>query len=136
MATCRRKELAQFLPGHPMASSASADAQARLDGALNSAPLGAPLVALISYAYLRLLGARGVADATHGALLNANYLASRLSPHYSVLFQNRAGFVAHEFIIDCRPFKALGIEAIDIAKRLQDYGSSAFKQHSDHIRNS
>ena len=108
-----------------MAASARAQV-ARADGAVNSAPLGSPLVALISYAYVRLLGARGLADATHGALLNANYLAARLAPHYSVLFQNRAGIVAHEFIIDCRPFKALGIEAIDIAKRLQDYGSNRF----------
>jgi glycine dehydrogenase len=72
-----------------------------------------------------MMGAEGLTQATRVAILNANYMAKRLEPHYPVLYRGEHGRVAHEFILDCRPFKKSGVEAEDIAKRLMDYGFHA-----------
>ncbi|HET8645319.1 MAG TPA: glycine dehydrogenase (aminomethyl-transferring), partial [Vicinamibacteria bacterium] len=79
----------------------------------------------ISWMYVGMMGPDGLKRATEVAILNANYMAARLAPHYPVLYTGRSGRVAHEFIVDCRPFKAAGIEVEDIAKRLMDYGFHA-----------
>ncbi|ROT41014.1 glycine dehydrogenase [Sodiomyces alkalinus F11] len=114
---CVKKHLAPFLPGlHP------ADGQAMI----SSAPYGSAGILPIPWAYNSLMGDKGLRLATKMAILNANYLLSRLKPHYKVLYTNEAGRCAHEFILDARPFaKTAGVEAIDIAKRLQDYGFHA-----------
>merc|ERR1712066_722718 len=86
---------------------------------------GSPLVLAISWAYIKMLGAQGLRESSQLAILNANYMKSRLECEYNVLFKGENGFCAHEFIIDIRPFKEFGIEAIDVAKRLQDFGLHA-----------
>jgi glycine dehydrogenase len=114
--------LAPFLPGHPFLSSPDRRSQP----ALAAAPWGSASILLISYAYIRLLGANGVTDATRYAILNANYLKSRLEGHYPVLFTGQNGRVAHEVIFDLRDFKhSAGITETDVAKRLMDYGFHA-----------
>jgi glycine dehydrogenase len=90
-----------------------------------SAPWGSASILLISYAYIRMLGAQGVTDATRFAILNANYIKSRLEKHYDVLYTRANGRVAHEMIFDLRAFKAKGVEEGDVAKRLMDYGFHA-----------
>ena len=111
-----------FLPGHPLDAVGGDEA---ID-AVSGAPFGSALIHLISYAYIRLLGPEGLKRSTEVAILNANYLRAKLEGHYDVLFKGNAGNVAHEMIIDCRPFKATaGIEVTDIAKRLIDYGFHA-----------
>ncbi|ROW16382.1 hypothetical protein VPNG_02728 [Cytospora leucostoma] len=95
-------------------------------GLISSAPYGSASILPISWAYNMLMGAAGLKKATQMTLLNANYLLSRLRPHYQILYTNEHGRCAHEFILDARPFSAsAGVEAIDIAKRLQDYGFHA-----------
>lgn len=95
-------------------------------GLISSAPYGSASILPISWAYNMLMGAAGLKKATQLTLLNANYLLSRLRPHYPILYTNAHGRCAHEFILDARPFAAsAGVEAIDIAKRLQDYGFHA-----------
>ncbi|KAF3768745.1 glycine dehydrogenase [Cryphonectria parasitica EP155] len=95
-------------------------------GLVSSAPYGSASILPISWAYNMLMGAEGLKRATQATLLNANYLLSRLRPHYPILYTNTHGRCAHEFILDARPFAATaGVEAIDIAKRLQDYGFHA-----------
>jgi glycine dehydrogenase len=114
--------LVPFLPGHAL------DAVGGEQGidAVSAAPFGSALIHLISYAYIRLLGPVGLKRSTEVAILNANYLRSRLEGHYDVLYKGNRGEVAHEMILDCRPFKAsAGIEVTDIAKRLIDYGFHA-----------
>jgi glycine dehydrogenase len=92
-------------------------------GPISAAPWGSASILPISWAYLQMMGDDGIKKATQIALLNANYMMFRLKDHYSILYTNKNGRCAHEFIIDCRPFQATsGIEAIDIAKRLHDYG--------------
>jgi glycine dehydrogenase len=93
--------------------------------AISAAPWGSALVCLISYAYIRMLGAEGLTQATRVAILNANYLKERLQEAYPVLYTGEMGRAAHEMIIDCRPFKKHGVEVTDIAKRLMDYGFHA-----------
>jgi glycine dehydrogenase len=110
--------LAPFAPGHPLAADAPA-------GAVSAAPWGSASILPISWMYIGMMGADGLRRATEAAILNANYMAARLSPHYPVLYSGRGGRVAHEFIVDCRPFKRVGIEVEDIAKRLMDYGFHA-----------
>lgn len=89
---------------------------------VSAAPFGSASILPISWAYIKLMGATGLLKATEIALLNANYMKKRLEPHYPILYTNNKDKCAHEFILDMRPFKASsGIEAIDIAKRLQDY---------------
>jgi glycine dehydrogenase len=110
--------LAPFLPGHPLRDDAPA-------GAVSAAPWGSASILPISWMYIGMMGPDGLKKATELAILNANYMAARLRPHYPVLYTGRGGHVAHEFIVDCRPFKAAGIEVEDIAKRLMDYGFHA-----------
>ena len=91
--------------------------------ALSAAPYSSALILLISLGYCRMLGADGMKASTEAAILNANYLKSRLEKHYPVLYSGKNGTVAHEMILDCRSFKeSAGIEVMDIAKRLIDYG--------------
>ncbi len=118
---CVNEKLAPYLPGHPLVPTGGNQAI----GAVNSAPWGSASILLISYAYIRMLGAVACTDASRVAILNANYLAGRLSEHYPILYRGENGRVAHEFIIDLRPFKSLGIEVEDLAKRLIDFGFHA-----------
>jgi glycine dehydrogenase len=114
--------LAPFLPGHPVIATGGEKA----GGAVSAAPFGSPMILPISWAYIRMMGAEGLAYATKVAILNANYIAFRLRDHYPVLYAGRDGTVAHECIIDPRPLKqTAGVEAGDIAKRLMDYGFHA-----------
>jgi glycine cleavage system P protein (glycine dehydrogenase) len=113
--------LAPFLPGHPLVSTGGKDAIASGAGA----PWGSASILVISYGYIRMLGASGLTDATRYAILNANYIKSRLERHYAVLYTNARGRVAHEMIFDLRRFKSAGIDEIDVAKRLMDYGFHA-----------
>ncbi|TSE11049.1 MULTISPECIES: aminomethyl-transferring glycine dehydrogenase [Aquimarina] len=118
---CVAKQLAPFLPGNPIISTGGDQAIT----AISAAPWGSALACLISYGYITMLGAGGLKQATEYAILNANYIKERLDGHYSVLYVGEKGRAAHEMIIDCRPFKANGIEVTDIAKRLMDYGFHA-----------
>jgi glycine dehydrogenase len=114
--------LAPYLPGHPIVKTGGE----RAIHALSAAPWGSASILLISYAYMKMLGGNGMTDATRYAILNANYIKSRLEPHYSVLYTRKNGRVAHEMIFDLRPLKqASGIEEGDVAKRLMDYGFHA-----------
>jgi glycine dehydrogenase len=116
------EHLAAFLPGHPVTGLGTASSM----GAVSAAPYGSPSILTISWAYIALMGADGLKRATEVAILNANYMAKRLEDHYPVVFRGRNGRVAHEFIVDLRPFKdSAGIEAEDVAKRLMDYGFHA-----------
>ena len=109
--------LAPFLPQHPDHPDA---------GAVSAAPYGSASILPISYAYILLMGEAGLRRATEIAILNSNYIAARLAPHYPVLYRGRHGHVAHECIVDLRPIKdATGITVDDIAKRLVDYGFHA-----------
>ncbi len=92
---------------------------------MSAAPWGSASILLISYGYIRMLGGEGVTDATKFAILNANYIKSRLEKHYDVLYTRKNGRVAHEMIFDLRAFKAKGVEEGDVAKRLMDYGFHA-----------
>lgn len=115
---CVAAHLAPYLPGHPLVSTGGK----KSISAVASAPWGSASILLVSYAYIKLLGNRGVTDATNYAILNANYIKSRLEKHYQVLYKGKKGRVAHEMILDLRQFKSLGIEVEDVAKRLMDYG--------------
>jgi glycine dehydrogenase len=93
---------------------------------VSAAPYGSASILLISYAYIRMLGAEGVRKASEYAILNANYMRARLEGQYEILYTNHNGECAHEFIVDLRPFKkSAEIEAEDVAKRLMDYGFHA-----------
>jgi glycine dehydrogenase len=117
------KHLAPFLPGHPLAEARGSSGPV---GAVSAAPFGSASILPISYVYIALMGAAGLKRATEIAILNANYMAKRLSSHYDVLYSNHNGLVAHEFIVDCRAFKdTADISVDDIAKRLMDYGFHA-----------
>jgi len=113
--------LAPFLPGHPVTGMGGGQSF----GTVSAAPYGSPSILTISWVYIALMGAEGLTKATQVAILNANYMAKRLETHYPVLYTGARGRVAHEFIVDARPFKAAGIEVDDIAKRLMDYGFHA-----------
>ena len=116
---CVAAHLAPYLPGSPLASGAGV-------GPVAAAPFGSSSILPISFAYIAMMGGDGLTRATQLAILNANYMAARLGEHYPVLYRGVHGRVAHEFILDCRPFKkSAGIEAEDIAKRLMDYGFHA-----------
>jgi len=117
-----KSHLAPFLPGHPIIKTGGKKAIAPISGA----PWGSASILPISWAYIKMMGGRGLTHATKITLLNANYIMSRLKDHYPILYTNAAGRCAHEFILDVRKFKeSAGIEAIDVAKRLQDYGFHA-----------
>ena len=120
---CVAEHLVGFLPNHPMREDAG---PASSYGPVSAAPYGSALILPISYAYIRMMGAAGLTRASEVAILNANYMATRLRPHYPILYVGASGMVAHECIIDCRGFAAIsGIQVEDIAKRLQDYGFHA-----------
>uniref|UniRef100_A0A8C5NER3 glycine dehydrogenase (aminomethyl-transferring) n=1 Tax=Gouania willdenowi TaxID=441366 RepID=A0A8C5NER3_GOUWI len=120
-----KAHLAPFLPSHPVVPMHSVNASSSL-GTISAAPWGSSAILPISWAYIKMMGSKGLAHATEVAILNANYMAKRLESHYKVLFRGQKGFVAHEFILDVRPFKkTANIEAVDVAKRLQDYGFHA-----------
>lgn len=118
---CVARHLAPFLPGNVAIPTGGNQA---ITG-ISAAPWGSGLILIISYAYIRMLGAGGLKAATEYAILNANYLEARLKDHFSVLYKGDKGRVAHEMILDCRPFKRAGVEVTDIAKRLMDYGYHA-----------
>jgi glycine dehydrogenase len=114
--------LAPYLPGHPLVKTGGA----RAIHAMSAAPWGSASILLISYAYMKMLGRDGMTDATRYAILNANYIKSRLQQYYPVLYTRNNGRVAHEMIFDLRPLKqASGVEEGDVAKRLMDYGFHA-----------
>ncbi len=114
--------LARFLPKHPVVDMGGAEGI----GPVSSAPWGSPSILPISWVYIATMGAQGLTDATTAAILNANYIASRLDPYYPVLYKGAHGFVAHECILDLRALKkSAGIEVDDVAKRLMDYGFHA-----------
>jgi glycine dehydrogenase len=115
--------LAPFLPGHPVVTP---NASPKAIGPVSAAPWGSASILTISWVYIALMGSDGLKKATQVAMLNANYMAKRLSKHYGLLYTGQHGLVAHEFILDCRPFQALaGIKPDDIAKRLMDFGFHA-----------
>ncbi|MAB38524.1 MAG: glycine dehydrogenase (aminomethyl-transferring) [Aequorivita sp.] len=118
---CVAEQLVPFLPSNPVIKTGGENAIT----AISAAPYGSSLVCLISYAYICMLGVNGLKKATQYAILNANYIKERLNGHYEVLYAGERGRAAHEMIVDCRPFKAKGIEVTDIAKRLMDYGFHA-----------
>jgi glycine dehydrogenase len=114
--------LVEFLPNHPMAETGGINGITAVSGA----PWGSASILTISHAYIKLLGAEGLTQSTRIAILNANYLASSLKDMYNVLYTGRNGFVGHEMILDCRPFKQLAdITEADVAKRLMDFGFHA-----------
>jgi glycine dehydrogenase len=116
------RHLAPFLPGHPVTQLGGPEAI----GPVSAAPYGSPSILPISWVYIALMGRDGLTKATQVAILNANYMAKRLEKHYPILYTGTSGLVAHEFILDLRPFKeSAGIEAMDVAKRLMDYGFHA-----------
>lgn len=116
------EHLVRFLPTHPLVSVGGKDGV----GAIAAAPWGSPSILPISWAYIAMMGAEGLKRASEIAILNANYIARCLEPHYSVLYKGRRGLVAHECIIDLRGIKkTTGIGVVDIAKRLIDYGFHA-----------
>lgn len=117
---CVAPQLVPFLPGNPVIPTGGESAIP----AISAAPWGSALVCLISYAYITMLGSEGLKKATQYAILNANYIKARLEGEgqYKTLYSGERGRAAHEMILDCRPFKAKGIEITDIAKRLIDYG--------------
>jgi glycine dehydrogenase len=118
---CVAKQLVPFLPSNPVVKTGGDQAIT----AISAAPWGSSLACLISYAYITMLGENGLKKATQYAILNANYIKERLKGHYETLYTGERGRAAHEMIIDCRPFKNHGIEVVDIAKRLMDYGFHA-----------
>ena len=118
---CVAEQLAPFLPSGPLVKTGGAQAIT----AISAAPWGSALACLISYGYIRMLGETGLKKSTQTAILNANYIKNRLKGAFEVLYTGEKGRAAHEMIIDCRPYKANGIEVVDIAKRLIDYGFHA-----------
>lgn len=115
------EHLVPFLPGNPLVKTGGEHAIQ----AVSAAPWGSALILLITYGYIKMLGAEGLKKSTEFAILNANYIRARLEEGYDVLYKGNNNTVAHEMIIDCRAFKKDGIEVEDIAKRLIDYGFHA-----------
>jgi glycine dehydrogenase len=120
---CAAEHLAPFLPGHPIVPGVGGN---QAIGPVSSAPWGSPSILPIPYAYILMMGAEGLTHATKIAVLNANYVATRLDPYYPVLYKGKNGKVAHECIIDLRPVRETsGVMVDDVAKRLMDYGFHA-----------
>ncbi|CAA0213635.1 glycine decarboxylase, PLP-dependent, subunit (protein P) of glycine cleavage complex [Tenacibaculum maritimum] len=118
---CVAPQLVPFLPTNPVIPTGGENAIS----AISAAPWGSALVCLISYGYITMLGADGLTNATKNAILNANYMKERLNGHFSTLYTGEMNRAAHEMILDCREFKNNGVEVVDIAKRLMDYGFHA-----------
>lgn len=120
------KQLAPFLPDHPVISPPNPDrepGQKLRTGCVSAAPYGSSAILPISYMYIKMMGSDGLREATETAILNANYMAGRLESVFNILYRGSQGRCAHEFILDLRPFKAsCGITESDVSKRLQDYG--------------
>lgn len=119
------EHLMPFLPGHVNFSTQPEYLPEGQAGAVSAAPYGSASILTISYAYIAMMGGEGLTNATKFAILNANYIKERLNGHYEVLYTGANGRCAHEMIVDCRGFKAVGVEAEDLAKRLMDYGFHA-----------
>ena len=118
---CVASQLVPYLPGHITLAGKATSIHA-----VSAAPYGSASILLISYAYIKMLGAKGIRKATEYAILNANYMKTRLEKYFKILYTGKNGTAAHEFIVDLRPFKtSAGIEAEDVAKRLIDYGFHA-----------
>jgi glycine dehydrogenase len=116
------RHLAPYLPSHTMVKTGGELGVS----AVSAAPYGSASILLISYIYIRLMGGSGLRSATEMAILNANYMKSKLEKHFPILYQGRNGRVAHEMILDLRPFKiSSGVDVVDVAKRLIDYGFHA-----------
>ena len=116
------KHLVEFLPSHPVIKTGGD----RAISAVSAAPYGSSLILLISYGYIKMLGADGLTGATKTAILNANYMKEILKDHYKILYTGKNGRCAHEMILDCNEFKmSSGVEVADIAKRLMDFGYHA-----------
>jgi glycine dehydrogenase len=121
-----KAHLAPFLPGHPMAQRDDHGAYTHAGGPVSAAPYGSPSILPISWAYVRMMGAEGLKQATGAAVLAANYIAVRLRDSFPVLYTGDNGLVAHECILDLRPLReATGVTVDDVAKRLVDYGFHA-----------
>lgn len=122
-----KAHLAPYLPTHPVIPPYGTDnPEAKAFGVVSAAPYGSSAILPISWAYIKMMGAKGLREASEVAILNANYMSRRLDGYFKTLYRNEEGFVAHEFIIDCRDFKkSANIEVTDVAKRLQDYGFHA-----------
>jgi len=118
---CVAKHLVPFLPNNPIINVSSKESV----DSISAAPWGSALACVISYGYICMLGSKGLKASTEYAILNANYIKYRIENHYDILYKGEGGRAAHELIIDCRPFKSNGIEVMDIAKRLIDYGFHA-----------
>ena len=118
---CCNDKLKSFLPGHAVVKTGGDKAIT----AVSAAPWGSASILAISYAYIAMMGAEGLTNATKLAIFNANYIKDRLSNHYKILYTGTHGRCAHEMIVDCRDFKKFGVEVEDIAKRLMDYGFHA-----------
>ena len=116
-----RAHLAPFLPGNPVSATGGSKAIT----AISAAPYGSASILTISYAYIAMMGRKGLTKATQVAILNANYIKDRLKDHYKILYTGAHDRCAHEMIVDVREFKAIGIEVEDLAKRLMDYGFHA-----------
>ena len=117
-----KKHLIPFLPGHPIIKN---EIGLKNQEAVSSAPWGSASILPISYSYISMMGGEGLKQATQVAILNANYIKTKLDPYFPVLYKGKNEMVAHECIIDIRPFKDIGITEEDIAKRLIDYGFHA-----------
>lgn len=114
-----KKHLAPFVPSHPLIDPKG-------QPAVSGGPNGSSLIVTISWAYMRMMGWKGIEEATSVAILNANYMAARLAPHFPIMYRGAQGMVAHEFVVDFNGFKATsGVEVSDVAKRLMDYGYHA-----------
>ncbi len=119
---CAKEHLAPFLPGHPEQDAYDLPGI----GPVSAAPLGSASILVISWLYIAMMGRDGLADATKLAILNANYIAKQLEPHFPVLYRGNDGLVAHECILDLRRYeKTAGVKVEDVAKRLMDYGFHA-----------
>jgi glycine dehydrogenase len=119
---CVKEHLAPYLPNHTVVETGGKKAS----GAVSAAPWGSASILAIPWMYIRMLAGEGLTTATKIAILNANYMAARLEPYFPVLYKGDEGKVAHEFILDMRDAKKVaGIEVVDFAKRLMDYGYHA-----------
>lgn len=123
-----KAHLAPFLPSHPVSPThgyPKPEGELKPFGVMAAAPYGSSSILAISYAYITMMGSKGLKEATSLSILNANYMAARLQDHYTRLFKGKNGTNAHEFILDTREFKEYGVEVEDIAKRMIDYGFHA-----------
>lgn len=122
-----KRHLIPFLPNHPIINcSGNGNGDIKNLGTVSAAPFGSSAILPISWAYIKMMGPKGLRKATQVAILNANYMSKRLEKHYNTLYKGETGLIAHEFILDIRDLKkTANVEAVDIAKRLMDYGFHA-----------